>query len=406
MNLKPVDIQNPTDFLHHATNRASGAIGMMMDNMGKSVEARELRRFTPYEYHEMLGANTEKDKQQVKKIIRKMGLGERAKNNHILLSFSEVESVRDVLIDAGKHELLKGKRQDPNRETFILSIMNYKGGVGKSTTAINLAHYLAQKGYRILYIDTDPQGSSNYFFGIVSSYDLHDPENQTLFNLLTKEDTNQAMRDFKVSHTHWPNIDYVPSHAIVHDAASAMRDQKKDWALINKINNLGAFEDYDLVIYDTAPSNSNITAAIAYASHGILIPVFPSSPTLWSIRDFYHFLCETFREAEEATGRSQIRFMKMLPTLFSKSKTDTTIRELDALKAIFNTPEFEAVYPVEMYRRSGIAECNMIFSTVYEVLGEDLGLNSNQLLNDARKMLGDVFELIEQDIIKHWPIRN
>jgi len=55
-----------------------------------------------------------------------------------------------------------------------ISVMNYKGGTGKTTTTVNLAHGLALEGKRVLIIDTDPQGSAGYLLGIKPQVTLYD----------------------------------------------------------------------------------------------------------------------------------------------------------------------------------------------------------------------------------------
>ena len=55
-----------------------------------------------------------------------------------------------------------------------IAVMNYKGGTGKTTTVVNIAHALSLKGHKVLIIDTDPQGSAGYYFGLQPNLTLYD----------------------------------------------------------------------------------------------------------------------------------------------------------------------------------------------------------------------------------------
>lgn len=148
----------------------------------------------------------------------------------------------------------------------VISIANQKGGVAKTTSAINIAAALAQKGYKTLLIDIDPQANTTSVF-------IHpDPEvklEESLYIVLT----HFASLSGIIRTTRFPNLSYVPSHirlsGIDLELASAMDNRSA--RLKKALNELR--EQYDYIIIDNPPSLGLLTINAFTASDSILIPV-------------------------------------------------------------------------------------------------------------------------------------
>src|SRR5580704_12976959 len=94
--------------------------------------------------------------------------------------------------------------RDPATDVpLVVACQNFKGGVGKSTTCVNFAHYLALKGYRVLVIDTDSQATTTSMFGYVPDADI--TQENTILPYLA---TDQKSLAYAVRHTYFPNIDF------------------------------------------------------------------------------------------------------------------------------------------------------------------------------------------------------
>ena len=211
----------------------------------------------------------------------------------------------------------------------IIGVANFKGGVGKTSTAAHLAMSAALDGYKVLVIDLDSQGSMTSIFG-----GTVEDEWQTVFPLLARhygeyarsenqarldrgeaplplEDTVvQAMEmslDDMVQPTHWPNIDLLGAQLDLYWAEFQIpvwRMQARAWKLWNALSERleadGSLDRYDLVILDTPPALGYLTINALAASDILLVPTGASFLEFESTGRFFDMLHATFHSIEEA----------------------------------------------------------------------------------------------------------
>jgi len=145
----------------------------------------------------------------------------------------------------------------------IISLVNQKGGVGKTTTTINIAASMAHYGKRVLLVDNDPQGNSTTGIGVEKS-DI----SLSIYDVLVEEaDVNQA-----IVKTLIPNLDVLPSKI---DLASAdvelARVSYREKRLLNGLNKVR--DNYDYILIDCPPSLGLLTLNALNACDSVIVPV-------------------------------------------------------------------------------------------------------------------------------------
>ncbi len=145
----------------------------------------------------------------------------------------------------------------------VIAIANQKGGVGKTTTAINLSAALAQKGKQILVVDSDPQGNATSGFGI----DKNSLDN-TIYELLLGE---CWIQDCIIKNV-FENLSVVPANVNLAAAEIEMIGvDKKEYILRQEVD--WVKDDYDFVIIDCPPSLSMLTVNAMTTADSVLVPI-------------------------------------------------------------------------------------------------------------------------------------
>ncbi len=143
----------------------------------------------------------------------------------------------------------------------MISVINQKGGVGKTTTTLNLAHALAQQGQRILAVDLDPQAHLTAGFGVL----------QTTTTGVADVLLDQAAAS-EVILTVRENHDLIPAGARLGEMEHLNEGgSKRGWLLKEAVQDLAA--DYDMVLVDCPPSSGILGMNALLASQEVLIPV-------------------------------------------------------------------------------------------------------------------------------------
>jgi chromosome partitioning protein len=145
----------------------------------------------------------------------------------------------------------------------VIAIANQKGGVGKTTTTINLSACLAEAGKKVLTIDMDPQGNTTSGLGIEKA----ELEN-TVYELMLGDCTAKDC----IIKNHLPNLDVLPTNVELSGAEIELIGvSRKEYVLKKKIEKV--LRDYDFVIIDCPPSLSLLTVNAMTTANTVLVPI-------------------------------------------------------------------------------------------------------------------------------------
>ncbi len=162
----------------------------------------------------------------------------------------------------------------------VLAVYNLKGGVGKSSTAVNIAYLASKAGYETLLWDLDPQGASSWYF-----------ESENLGKVKSKKIFKQKLPLCKlIQNTEHKNLSIIPADISFGAFDSELEKLDDDRALSKVLEPLK--ENYSLLILDCPPGLTRLTQNVFYAMDAVLLPMIPTWLSLRSYEQLRVFLNE------------------------------------------------------------------------------------------------------------------
>ncbi|WP_278985975.1 AAA family ATPase [Sphingobium yanoikuyae] len=318
--------------------------------------------------------------------------GRTASGHRVQYSLEELDHMREVF----------GTRpwRSPEDVPAIISVSNFKGGVGKSTIALHLAQHFAIRGYRVLFIDCDSQASSTMMFGYRPDIDLS--EEDTLYGHFHNPELLGVRKIIR--NTHFFGLDLIPANLKLYNLEYEIAGylaQNQSFDIIDMIAQAidDVVDDYDVVVMDPPPALGMVSMAVLQAANAMVIPVPPSVIDFASTVSFIDMARTTMRQLEKLAGRVKpaYNFIRLVGSRVDESKSMQS-EILTMMRQVFGGSMISSV----LRTSAEIDNASSRMKTVFEL---DRPVTSHEVHNRCVKYLNEVCLDIEKDVLRTWQSR-
>ena len=217
----------------------------------------------------------------------------------------------------------------------VISLVNQKGGVGKTTTSINLSASLALEGEKVLLIDLDPQGNATTGVGF-NKGDI-DKSIYDIFN-------DTGTMDEVIQHTNFQNLDLMPSSLQLAGIDIELIEKGREDPNFQRSSQLkkvidGYKDNYDYIIIDCPPTLGLITTNALVASDSVIIPVQCEFYALEGITQLLNAIMLTKKKLNP-----NLKLEGVLLTMFD-SKTNLSIEVIEEIRSYFKEKVYTTIIP-------------------------------------------------------------
>lgn len=286
-------------------------------------------------------------------------------------------------------------RRRAGEELQVVSVVNFKGGSGKTTTAAHLAQYLALTGHRVLAVDLDPQASLTSLFGIQPELDGVN----SLYEALRFDDERKSIADV-IRKTNIPGLDVIPASLLLqeyeYDVPMAIAGQKGSEGRLFYLRIVNALRevdgDYDVVVIDCPPQLGYLTITALMASTGILITLHPQMLDIMSMSQFLQMLGGVMTSVAEAGAQVRVNWFRYLITRYEPTDIPQA-QMVGFMQSMFA----QHMLSNHVLKSTAISDASIRKQTLYEVeRGEFVRATYDRAMESLNAANAEIASLIHQ----------
>lgn len=214
----------------------------------------------------------------------------------------------------------------------VICVTNQKGGVGKTTTAVNLSYYLAKDKNKTLLVDFDPQGNATSGLGIEKA------DKDILGATMTEVILGAAPMEQAIRPTKYKNFDLAPATPELANAEVEITSMQKKFVRLRDAVRTVA-ENYDYIIIDLPPSLSLLTVNGMIASNYLLLPVQTEFYALEGVAQLLESMKLVMKQANP-----NLKLLGVLATMYDK-RTSLSAQVFEEIKKYFKNLTFNTTIP-------------------------------------------------------------
>nr|WP_093470199.1 plasmid partitioning protein RepA [Thioclava marina] len=352
---------------------------------------KELRKFTSGEVADLLGV---KDA-----YLRKLHLEGRGPEPEIraggrrYYSPQDIQALREMLEKGAKTPgtYLPGRREGDHLQ--VITVINFKGGSGKTTTSAHLAQKLALDGYKVLAIDLDPQASFSALHGYQPEFDLLD--GGTLYDAIRYDDP-LPIRDI-IQKTYFTNLDIIPGNLDLmefeHDTPRVLAARSGQMFFTRVGEKLAEIEsDYDVVVMDCPPQLGFLTMSALSAATAVLVTVHPQMLDVMSMCQFLLMTSNLLGVVAEAGGDMNYDWMRYVITRYEPGDGPQN-QMVSFMRSMFG----DHVLNHPVLKSTAISDAGITKQTLYEVeKGQFNRATYERAVESLNAVNGEIETLIQQ----------
>jgi chromosome partitioning protein len=313
-------------------------------------------------------------------------------------TIDDIQALRVYLDESGKADRRYLPRRFGQEHLQVITVVNFKGGSGKTTTAAHLAQYLALKGYRVLAIDLDPQASLSALHGLQPEFDVG--ENDTLYGAIRYDGPGRELKEI-IRQSYFTGLDFVPGNIELmefeHETPKALaRPGQSENIFFTRMDQaLSTVADrYDVVVVDCPPQLGFLTMSALCSATAVLVTVHPQMLDVMSMCQFLIMTSDLLGVVASVGGNMNYDWLRYLVTRYEPGDGPQN-QMVSFMRSIFG----DHVLNYPMLKSTAISDAGITKQTLYEVSREQF---TRSTYDRAMEALDNVNGEIEGLIRSAW----